>query len=110
MLDGNNTRAKVFNQSAPGADTNILSSSLTPTMDGAFRLTICLATASVVNVTITQSSTTFICGLNSSAPLQAGDLYTFVFGVSAANSYNFQVETNGVIRILQVDEISGGVL
>lgn len=104
------TRNRDFNVAAPGANTNIITTSITPNQDGAFRVTICLTTASVFNVTITNGSTTFTCGLNESVTLQAGDLYSFVFGVSAANSYNFQVETDSVIRILQVDEIQSAVL
>lgn len=111
--------ATVYNGSAPGANTNILSSSLTPGPNAsAYRVTVCLATASVFNVRVTNGTTAFTMGLNASAALNAGDLYTFTFGVrknstqtgTTALSYNFQVETDGVINYLLVDEILGPVV
>jgi hypothetical protein len=110
MQAGLSIKSDNFNVPAPGANSDILTTSLTPIYGAAFRITVCLATASVFNVTITRSGTTYTAGLNSSVALNAGDLYTFVFGVSTSNAYNFQVETNGVIRILQVDEVSSGVI
>lgn len=109
-MDGLAVKSDNFNVSAPGANTNILSTSLTPAYGGAFRVTVCLATSSVFNVTITRSGTTKTCGLNASTALNAGDLYTFSFGVSTGNTYNFQVETNSIINILQIDEVSSGVI
>ncbi|ANS05697.1 hypothetical protein [uncultured Mediterranean phage] len=103
------TRAASFNLAAPGADTGALTA-LTPRRNGAFRVTVALTTASVFNVTCTDGTTTHKWGLNQSVTLQAGDLYTFVFGVSAALAYNFEVETDSIIEILQVDEIDGGEL
>lgn len=103
--------ATVFNQSAPGANTNILSTALTPIRnDSVFRITVCLATASVLNTTVTSSGTTKTIGLNASSALQAGDMYTFSFGVRSTYTYNFQVETDGVINLLLVEEVVGGVL
>lgn len=103
-------RAESYNVPAPGAATNILTTSLTPKFGGAFRVTVCLATGSVFNVTITKASNTFTCGLNGGTALTAGMLYTFSFGVSTLQSYNFQVATNGIIQVLQVDEVDSGVL
>lgn len=110
MSDGLAVKSDNFNVAAPGANTNILSTSLTPTYGAAFRITVCLATASVFNMTVTRSGTTFTCGINSSVALNAGDLYAFTLGVSTANTYNFQVETDGIIRVLQIDEVSSGVI
>ena len=96
---------------APGANTNIFSTSLTPVYScSAFRVTVALATASVFNVVSTDGTTSYTLGLNQSNALQASDLYTFTFGVHNSNTYNFQVETDGIIRVLQVDEIPGGVI
>ena len=103
-------RADIFNQAAPGADTNILTTAITPQYFGALRITIVLATASVVNYTEARSGTTFTCGLNSSVALNAGDAYTFVFDCSPSSTYNFQVETNGIIRLLKVSEIPAAVI
>lgn len=110
MIAGLSIRHEGFNIAAPGANANILSSSITPNYGCALRVTVCLATTSVFNVTMTQGSTTFTCGLNSSVALVSGDLYTFSFGGNTDTAYNFQVETDGIIRILQVDEVSSGVI
>lgn len=108
--DGLSIRSLTFGLAAPGANTDILSTALTPTYGAAWRVTVCLTTSSVFNMTITQGSTTFTCGINSSVALNAGDLYSFTLGVNPANSYNFQVETNSVIRILQIDEVINGAI
>lgn len=109
-MDGLAVKSDNFNVSAPGAATNILSTSLTPTMGGAFRITVSVATGSVFNVTITKSGTTKTLALNGGTALTAAALYTFCFGVSTANTYNFQVATNSIINVLQVDEVSSGVI
>ncbi len=96
--------------SAPGANTNIISTSITPKRACAFRISVILATTSVFKVTITESSGTSSGSLNEGVALQAGKLYTFVHGAHPDFSYNYQVETNGVITYLQVDEISVGAL
>lgn len=100
-----------FNQSAPGANTNILSTGVSPyAKTAAIRVTVVLATASVFNVFVTQGATSFTCGLNASAALNAGDVYTFTFGANSETTYNFRVETDGVIQVLNVEEVEGGVI
>ena len=103
-------RATVFNGAAPGANTDMLAADLTPGRRGAFRITVAVTTASVFNVSATDGTTTHVWGLNGSVALQAGDVYTFTIGCDPSLSYNFQVETDGVIEVLVVDEIRGGVL
>ena len=103
---GANVRAEGFNIAAPGANTNILTNSITPTMGGFFVVSITLSTGSIVNVTETQGSTTLTNGLNKSNALNVGDKYCFTFPVSSATAYNFQVETNSIIRELIVVEMS----
>lgn len=90
---------------APGADTNIMSSSITPKMSCRLRIYITLATASVVNYTETISSTTRTIGLNESVPLSAGDEHIFDHSASPDAAYNYQVETNGIITKLKVEEV-----
>lgn len=90
---------------APGANTNILSTSLTPKMSCRMRIYITLATASVVNYTETVAGVTQTIGLNESVPLSAGDEHIFDHAASPDASYNYQVETNGIITKLKVEEV-----
>lgn len=100
---------------APGANTAILSTALTPTLySSVFRVGVRLATASVFNVTITPTGgAKILLKLNDAAALTAGAMKTFYVPVRkhdgaatpVANAYNFEVETDGVISYLQVDEM-----
>ena len=109
--------ATVFNGSAPGANTGILTTAVTPSPSAvAIRLSVVLTASSVFNLTIYNGTTTHKVGLNSSVALNAADLYTFTFGARAADqsantlAYNFEVESDGVVEYLMVEEISGGVV
>lgn len=110
-------RATVFNTTAPGANTDILSTAISVVEGSALRVTVALTTGSVFNVTCTDGTTTHTWGLNSSAALTAGDVFTFTIGANPTESnsgstntlsYNFQVETDGVIEYLSVQEAQLG--
>lgn len=105
-MGGLSLKSDNFTIAAPGANTNILSTSLTPSMGGYFQVFVVLATTSVFNMTDTRSGTTYTVGLNKSTALVSGDGYTFTFPVSTLSAYNFQVETDSIIRILRVMEVS----
>lgn len=108
---GLRAKATVFNQAAPGANTDILATAISPYDTSAtFRVTVVLATSSVFNYTVTSGGTTFTVGLNSSVALNAGDAYTFTFSVRSIYTYNFRIETDGVIRQLLVEEAVGGLI
>lgn len=109
--------ATVFNGSAPGANAGILGTAIRPGENAsAFRVSVALTTSSVFNVTCYDGSTTHKWGLNESGALNAADLYTFTFGVRNTKDgttslvYNFEVETDGVIEYLVVEEIIGAAL
>lgn len=100
--------ASVYSGSAPGANTDILAADVEPQIRGSvFRVTVCLSTESVFNVTTTDGTTAYTNGLNSSTALNAGDVYMFAFGTREDIDYNFQVETDSVIRFLYVEEVIG---
>ena len=109
MSDGLAVKSKTYAKAAPGANTNILTTALTPTYGGYFQIFVVLATGSVFNMTVTDGSTAYTVGLNKSTALQAGDGYTFTVLVDPSYSYNFQVETDGIIRQLLIHEISNPV-
>jgi len=99
-------RDTVFNGGAPGTDTDIFSSDITPKQGSVrARVTVALTTSSVVNVSATDGTTTHTWGLNASAALNAADLYEFQFGTDPALAYNVQVETDGVIEQLLWDDL-----
>ncbi len=98
-----------FDITAPGANTSILASNITPKRAGSLAVTVSLTTASVFNVLATDGTTTHLWGLNSSTALNAADVYRFVIDAVPALSYNFQGETDGVIETLIVNEVMGGI-
>ncbi len=112
--------ATVYAGAAPGINTNILSTGVQVSPSAsAIRVTVVLATSSVFNFTVTDGTTAYTVGLNASAALNAGDAYTFVFGArryksqpngSVELTYNFQVETDGVINLLFVEEVAAPVI
>lgn len=109
-----------FNISAPGANTGIITNGVKFTESaGVCRVAVALTTSSVFNVTCYDGTTTHKWGMQQSAPLNAGDMYVFYFPVAAydtglntgnALTYNFEVETDGVIEHLIVDEVIGAVV
>lgn len=90
---------------APGANTNILSTSIVPKMSGRLRVWITLAVASVFNYTENDGTTNRTIGINSSVPLPAGDEQVFDISSTQGYSYNFQVETDGAITKIRVEEV-----
>lgn len=110
---GRSRRSNNHNVPAPGSNTDILGTNITPKYDGEFKVTVSLATDSVFNLVDTDGTDSFTQGLKESGTLNASDRYTFTFAVQTGHSYNFQVETDGIIETLIVDELndvgSGGV-
>lgn len=114
-----------YAQSAPGANSAIIPSGAQfPSITGIkfsrrasrCRVFVVLTTSSVFNYTVTDGTTAYTNGLNASAALNAGDAYEFEFDVQSHTTdteagtaliYNFQVETDSVIRQLIVTEITG---
>ncbi len=101
---------------APGANTNILATSLQPIHIGShFRVSVALTTSSVFNVITTDGTTAYTTSLNGATALAAASVYEFkipapkfkTIGGSTAMSYNFQVATDSVIRMLMVEEVRG---
>lgn len=110
---------------APGANTSFLGT--TVTADGvaglrpsgqatAYRVTISLATSSVLDVYVTDGSTAYTIHLNGGTALTASCFYTFTFGVSKTTNgttalvYQLRVATDSVIQQLAIDEVNGPVL
>lgn len=108
-----------YNVSAPGANTGITGGITFSPQASVCRVTVALTTSSVFNVTCTDGSTPHKWGLNESGALNAADLYTFTFAVRANATgldggsdltYDFEVETDGVIECLFVEEVVGPVI
>ena len=106
------SHAAIHEGSAPGANTDILGSDITPNYGvSCFRITVQVTAASILNVMVKKTgNTTQTCALNNNIPILAGTINTFTFGCVAGQDYNFLVETDGQIDILQVDEVLGGVI
>ena len=102
-------RAAIFNGAAPGANTDILSDSITPTQGCVFaRVAMCTSTATIIKLTASDGTTTHSIVLTANpgtATSPANTLYKFEFGVDPALSYNVQVGTDSVIEQLLWDDI-----
>lgn len=124
MVDGYILKLAYFNRAAPGANTDIISTSITnlvtqaatatsyftPSVDGYMAISIALATASVVNLTETYSGTTNTYGLERSSTVSLLDLFGWsLIPVSTQCRYNLQVETNSIISRLFIAELQSGV-
>ena len=95
-----------YNIAAPGANTNIITGIAPKLGAGIFRIGLALATASVFNYTVTDGTTGFTVGLYASAALTAGDQYLLdIPHLGPSYTYNFQVETDGIVRVLTVHEL-----
>ncbi len=104
-----------FNVSAPGANTAIFTAMTSGDNASACRVTVALTTSSVLNAGFSDGSDTHKVGLNESGALNAADLYTFTFAWPSTDGTNdltltLEVETDGVIELLVVDEIQGSVV
>jgi len=99
------SRKEFYDLAAPGANTDIFTA-VTP-KDGvyAWRVTVALTTSSVFNVSATDGTTPHAWGLDASGALNAADLYSFEHSVSPGVSYSYQIETDGVVEYLAVDEL-----
>ena len=110
--------ATVYNGSAPGANTNIITPVKVSDSASAMRVTVCLSTSSVFNVRVTDGTNPHTQSLNGGTALTANCLYTFTFGARRYSSqtgtteltYSFQVATDGVIETLLVEEVTGTVV
>ena len=108
---------------APGADTGIIAASgvlgtgiaFAPrATDGPHYLDVwvSLATGSVFNLHKTDGTTAYTIGLNESVALQVGDLYRFSVACNPVRqsgvqlTYDFQIETDGVIQTLVVYQVN----
>jgi len=98
-------RKKLYTVTAPGTNTDIFTK-ISP-KDGVYswRVTVALAVSSVFNVSATDGTTAYTWGLNASAALNAADLYAFEHAVSPGVTYSYQVETDGIVQMLTVDEL-----
>jgi len=92
--------------SAPGANTDALPSDVTWPSDRACRISIQVATSTVVNLMVTRGATEKALGLNSNTALTAGAVHTFdVYGMEKDDSVQVQVETDSAIDMVSLEEI-----
>ncbi len=101
-------QAKVFDGSAPGANTDILPAHLTPKDPNGsiFRIVAAFENATVFNLIVKEDATTHVIGLNSNVAIPAQTGFAFALPVHPDLSYNFQIETDGATRMLLVNEVS----
>lgn len=98
----------IHDGSAPGADTNILSTHVTPRLVRSFfEITVAAENNTVFKVVKKRGADEIILPLfkeNSGGTIKAGALYTASVGCSDLDSYNFRFGTDGKVLVLIVDE------
>jgi len=88
------------------ADTDILSTALTPTNAPClFRIMVCLDTAGVFSAMITKGSSAQQLKFNSAGNLVADAAYLFDILVHSGDSVNFQHSAGATLKVLRVQEI-----
>jgi len=99
----------VFNTAAT-ANTDVLSADIRPLSAAVYRITVFVSgTAAVMNLQITDGSTTEVGQLNSGTALATGQIFTFVVGCRPDYAYGVQFESNTTVDLLLIEEISGGL-
>ena len=102
-------KAKEHNVSIT-ADTDILSSDITPTNTPClFRALVAFDTAGVFSAKITKSDDSQTTKFNEANNLVADAAYMFDLLVHEGDSINFQHSANATLKVLRVQEIVGGV-
>lgn len=112
-----NDLASEWNLPAPGANANILTAGLqlraAARNVAVLRIQINLAVASKIKIVETDGTTTFASELLGGTTLNANQPYALAYEARAQTkagkrlTYNFQVETDGVIQHLRVTECDG---
>jgi hypothetical protein len=106
-------KGSVFNQSVT-ANTNIFSTSLTPSLATAtnpsyFRIFACFNASGVLSIVKTKGTTTVMIQLNGGGALSANCLYAFDIIVEYGESVNLQYSVNATAIDLKVVEIASVV-
>lgn len=102
------------NGAAPGANTGIVNayrgSAITPKYARSkLSISIVLATASIVNLSKTTSGTEVLIEMNGNSAIPALQMYWYEFPISNASTYDVEVETDGIIRQLFIQETPYGM-
>lgn len=97
---------------APGADTNMVTAFTPGASTNYLEVQISLATASILDLRVTDGTTAYSIALNNGVALNASQLYRFdVLCAHVAGSttltYSLRVRTNGVIQNLVIREVVG---
>jgi hypothetical protein len=107
-------KGSIFNQSVT-ANTNIFSSSLTPSLATTnnpvyFRIFACFNASGVLSVVKTKGATTVTMQLNGGSALNANCLYAFDIIVESGESVNLRYSVNAIAIELKVIEIASTVV
>ena len=105
-------KAQLINQTI-SSGVNILATGLVPTQSpGTFRITVAISgsIAQFSNVSIQSGTPELEDFFNQAVKLNADALYTFTYGVTNAFTYNFRLHSDGAIKQLLVEEVTGGVI
>jgi hypothetical protein len=92
--------------------SDLVASNQFDTRSTAFRITVCVSTSAVMNMTIknTNANGTVLLmngDLNAGTALTAGAFYTFTHEVRSGDTINYKFGTTTIVRALYVSEVKG---
>lgn len=102
-----NTKASLYSTGSKSADTNLLTTNVTPSQSPVdLRLTVQVDTGSVVNATVWNGSAKESLTLHDGTALDAGELYVLpIPGAQESLEYNVELGTGASVDYLVVDEL-----
>ena len=93
--------APIINGAAPGENSDILPSDVTPERLELWGFSVAFGVDTVLNLIVKQNAKPdLVLGLNQSLALPAKDVFGFSVLVDPSASYNFQIETDGAVHYL----------
>ncbi len=96
------------------ADTDILGALISPSQRSVYRIAVAVTFAAgappIFRVRVTDELDSFLLDFNDGSGIFADRVYHFSLGVRPELKYEFQFSRDTTMVILQVEEISGGVL
>lgn len=101
-----------FSTSTITADTDVFTEDFESQSNNrsGVRITLSIDTTAIAYLTETVDGTEERYALNSGSALDANDLYSFDIPIRGDGSYNIQFGSDAAVKVINIDEIEGGII